>query len=192
MNLDFPPMQPQPEGVADQGPYAKTLALKPQRREERSPAEPETRNPQLEIRNKSKLMGMGQWANGKAHCFFANCEQSRLLQCRGRQGKTHLPTITPVQLVRGWRSTCGEHRSADILVRSSARTFFISKDRYSSRSSPACRGQECPRRAASAAFSLCALRVSAVKSPLGKFPQVVMISREKDRLEGCATCSPRL
>ncbi len=79
MNLDFPPMQPQPEGVADQGPYAKTLALKPQRREERSPAPPG-----------------------------------------------------------------------------------------------------------------CALRVSAVKSPLGKFPQVVMISREKDRLEGCATCSPRL
>jgi hypothetical protein len=32
----------------------------PQRREERSPAEPEIRNPKLEIRNKSELMGMGQ------------------------------------------------------------------------------------------------------------------------------------
>ena len=53
-------------------------------RKERSPAEPETRNPKLEIRNKAKLMGMGQWANGKAQCFFASCEQSRLLQCKER------------------------------------------------------------------------------------------------------------
>ena len=31
------------------------------------PAEPEIRNPKLEIRNKSELMGMGQWTNGRAH-----------------------------------------------------------------------------------------------------------------------------
>ena len=31
----------------------------------RGPAEPEIRNPKLEIRNKSKFTGMGQWTNGK-------------------------------------------------------------------------------------------------------------------------------
>ena len=40
------------------------LAMKPQRREEHRPAEPETRNPKSEIRNKSKLMGMPEQERG--------------------------------------------------------------------------------------------------------------------------------
>jgi hypothetical protein len=56
--------------------------MEPQNREERSPAEPEIRNPKLEIRNKSELPGMGQWANAKPRRFFAGGEQSRLLQYR--------------------------------------------------------------------------------------------------------------
>ena len=34
-------------------------------------------NPKLETRNKSKLMGMGQWANGRPRRFFAGGENSR-------------------------------------------------------------------------------------------------------------------
>ena len=45
------------------------------RRKRRSPAEPETRNPKHEIRNKSKLAGMGQWTNGKPRRFCASGEE---------------------------------------------------------------------------------------------------------------------
>ena len=56
-------------------------------RRERRPAEPEIRNPKLEIRNKSELMGMGQWTNGKPRRFFAGCEQFRLLRWREHKGR---------------------------------------------------------------------------------------------------------
>jgi hypothetical protein len=46
-------------------------------------AEPEIRNPKLEVRNKSELPGMGQWRNGKPLRFFAGCEHCRLLQGEG-------------------------------------------------------------------------------------------------------------
>ena len=59
--------------------FARLTLLHPERRP-RSPAEPEIRNPKLA--NKSELPGMGQWTNGKPRCFFAGCEQSRLLQYR--------------------------------------------------------------------------------------------------------------
>jgi hypothetical protein len=52
-------------------------------RKERSPAEPEIRNPKPEIRNKSKLIetdGMG-----KPQHFVAACEQLPLLQCKERK-----------------------------------------------------------------------------------------------------------
>jgi hypothetical protein len=51
----------------------------------RSPGEPEIRNPKVEGRNKSKLMGMGQWANGKPRRFFASGEES----WRHPEGQNH-------------------------------------------------------------------------------------------------------
>jgi len=50
-------------------------------RDPHRPAEQEIRNPKLEVRNKSKLTGMGQWTNWKPRRFFAAREQLRLLQC---------------------------------------------------------------------------------------------------------------
>ena len=63
-------LQPSPSRICSAVASAKELP----RREDRSPAEPETRNPKLEIRNKSELPGMGQWVNGKPRRFFAGCE----------------------------------------------------------------------------------------------------------------------
>ncbi len=68
-------LQPSPSRICSAVASAKELP----RREDRSPAEPETRNPKLEIRNKSKFTGIGQWANGKPSRFIAGSEQSRLL-----------------------------------------------------------------------------------------------------------------
>jgi hypothetical protein len=58
--------------------------------EEHSPAKLETRNPKPEIRNKSKLMEMGNQKVGKPQHFVAACEQFWLLQCKRKTSSSGL------------------------------------------------------------------------------------------------------
>jgi hypothetical protein len=49
--------------------------MKPQRREGRSPAEPEIRNPKSEIRNKFEQMEMAETEKREEGNFVAACER---------------------------------------------------------------------------------------------------------------------
>ena len=64
--------------------------VQPGERPGHGPVELETRDLKPEIRNKSELMGMGEWKDGQAQSIFAGCEQLRPSQHRGGSRKAEV------------------------------------------------------------------------------------------------------
>ena len=111
---------------------------------------------------------------------------------RERQGRAYLPCASTTQLARGRRTTCKDRRRADIPVRSKQGSLPDSSRLWSWGAFARYCGQECPCAAAFTALLLCAHRVSAVRSALGKSARAATISRDKERLECCVSCQPPL